>query len=67
MNSIETLKHAISHLISGNKTYDSYQTIWQYLLESYTGGEEYRAAGHLTRYQLETAAEYQARLKATPL
>ena len=67
MNSIETLKDAISTLVSGNKTYDSYQTIWQYLLESFTGGEEYRAAGHLTRYQLETAAEYQARLRATPL
>ena len=67
MNSTETLNNAISQLVSGNAIYDSYQPIWQYLLESYVGGEEYRNAGHLTRYQLETAAEYQARCRATPL
>ena len=67
MNSTETLNNAISQIVSGNAIYDSYQPIWQYLLESYVGGEEYRSAGHLTRYQLETSAEYDARCRATPL
>ena len=40
---------------------------WQFLMESYTGGEEYRRAGHLTRYNLETPGEYDQRLRTTPL
>lgn len=67
MNVIETLSNEVAQLISGNEIYQSYQYRWKYLLESYLGGEEYRRAGHLTRYQLETDAEYQARLRATPL
>jgi len=67
MNSIETLATEIATLTSGNKLYDTYQPIWKYLLESYIGGEEYRSAGHLTKYQLETDKEYGARLRATPL
>ena len=67
MDMIETLTQEIAQLISGNKIYDTYQNRWKYLLESYIGGDEYRRAGHLTRYQLETDAEYQARLRATPL
>ncbi|CAB5225937.1 Portal protein [uncultured Caudovirales phage] len=67
MNSIQTLANEVAQLTSGNKLYDTYQTIWKYLLESYVGGEEYRSAGHLTRYQLETQKEYSARLQATPL
>ena len=67
MNLTQTLKTEIASLVSGNDLYDSYQSRWQYLLESYIGGDEYRKAGHLTRYQLETDAEYQARLDETPL
>jgi hypothetical protein len=67
MNIIETLSNEVAQLISGNNIYQSYQARWKYLLESYIGGEEYRRAQHLTRYQLETEAEYQARLRATPL
>jgi len=63
----ETIQTQISHLISGNEIYDTYHPRWRYLLESYLGGETYRAAKHLTRYQLETDAEYTARLKNTPL
>jgi hypothetical protein len=40
---------------------------WTFLLESYEGGEVYRRGEHLTRYVLETAGEYRARLAATPL
>ncbi len=67
MNVVETLKQEIAGLISGNRIYDTYQPQWTYLLESYLGGEEYRKARHLTRYQLETDGEYLARLRNIPL
>jgi len=53
--------------ISGNQTYTSYHDQWRYLLESYMGGPEYKSAGHLVKYQTETAAEYNIRLATTPL
>jgi len=67
MDAIQTIRNDIAAALSGNDIYNSYQEIWRYLLESYVGGDEYRKAAHLTRYQLETDAEYQARLRATPL
>ena len=67
MDAIQTLSTEIAELVGGNKIYDSYKDQWTYLLQSYIGGDEYRTAGLLTRYQLETAAEYTARLRATPL
>lgn len=67
MNVSQTLSTEIANLISGNSLYDSYSEQWKYLLESYLGGDEYRKAGHLTKYQLETDGEYRARLKTTPL
>lgn len=67
MNITQTLSQDIAQIVSGNSLYESYISQWTYLLQSYLGGDEYRQAGHLTRYQLETDAEYQARLKATPL
>lgn len=67
MNATETLKEEINAILSSNEIYNAYKTRWQYLLESYMGGDEYRRAEHLTRYQLETDGEYAARLRATPL
>lgn len=67
MNATEILATEVTKYVTGNTTYQSYQAQWKYLLESYIGGNEYRQAGHLTRYQLETDAEYYARLRATPL
>ena len=67
MNVVETLSTEIASALSGNTTYGTFQAQWKYLLESYLGGEEYRRAGHLTRYQLESDSEYSARLRATPL
>ena len=67
MNATETLKQELAAILSSNEIYNAYKDQWQYLLESYIGGDEYRRAQHLTRYQLETDAEYGARLKATPL
>jgi hypothetical protein len=40
---------------------------WEFLLNSYTGGDVYRQGAYLTRYVLETANEYNARLANTPL
>jgi hypothetical protein len=54
-------------VVSGNTLFNSYQERWQFYLESYMGGDEYRRAGHLVKYQLETEGEYQARLQSTPL
>ena len=67
MNVVETLSAEVAAAISANVIYTSYQAQWKYLLESYLGGDEYRRAGHLTKYQLETPGEYSARLRATPL
>jgi hypothetical protein len=63
----EKISSEATKLIQGNEFYDAYHRRWKFLLESYMGGEEYRRAGHLTRYQLESDAEYQARLRTTPL
>jgi hypothetical protein len=67
MNVIDTLSDEIKRLLTGNNLHQEYYDQWQYLLESYIGGSEYRQAGHLHRYQLETDAEYAARLRSTPL
>lgn len=67
MNLVQTIESEIAAITSGNDLYNTYKTQWQYLLESYLGGSEYQEAQHLTRYQLETDAEYQARVKSTPL
>lgn len=57
----------IDSLMSGNSMYVNNRDQWQYLYESYQGGEVYRDAALLMRYQLETAQEYQRRLLNTPL
>jgi hypothetical protein len=61
------IRDAYNLAVSTNDTYTRFQKRWEYLLQSYLGGEDYRLAGHLTKYQLESNAEYTARLKATPL
>ncbi len=52
---------------SGNSIYTDYQNRWQYLLESYIGGEVYRDGLHLTKYQLESGEEYAQRLRSAHL
>lgn len=56
------LTEEINAVVSGNEIYNDYRERWQYLLESYIGGEVYRDGQHLQRYQLETEAEYRQRL-----
>jgi len=67
MDQIQNLSKEVQSLLTGNTTYQTYHDIYKFLLESYVGGEEYRRAGHLIRYQLETEREYQNRLYQTPL
>jgi len=54
-------------ILTGNNWYAKYLSTWDYLLRSYLGGQEYRDGHYLTKYQLETEAEYGQRLAATPL
>jgi hypothetical protein len=67
MTILATIDEQINEIMSSNRLYNDYKDRWQYLLESYIGGEEYRDGNHLTRYQLETQQEYYARCRATYL
>jgi len=67
MDAIETIESQIAYYLSGNQLYSEYKDHWKYMLESYIGSEEYENANHLVKYSLETAGEYAARLKTTPL
>jgi hypothetical protein len=64
---MNTLLEQYMNVISSNVHHTTYKKRWQFYLESYMGGEEYRSGGHLTRYVNETAAEYNGRLMTTPL
>jgi hypothetical protein len=67
MLSSEQIISQVNKVTAGNLTYITYQPIWKSLLDSYLGGAEYRKGKYLTKYQLETAPEYGARLDNTPL
>jgi hypothetical protein len=54
-------------LSSTNTFYTRNRDRWEYLYNSYAGGEDYRNGAYLTRYNLETSGEYQARLNNCPL
>lgn len=54
-------------LSSTNNFYTRNRDRWEYLYNSYAGGDDYRQGAYLTRYNLETSGEYQARLNNTPL
>ena len=62
-----TLQQDYIRLASTHHLYLRNRSRWEFLYQSYVGGDEYRRAGHLTRYQLETDGEYQQRLRITPL
>jgi len=64
---IQTLQEQYLQAVSTNLLYIRNRDQWQYLLESYTGGLDYRNAGHLTKYVNETSGEYTARLNSTHL
>lgn len=54
-------------LISGNSIYTANIERWKFLYNSFIGGQVYRDAAYLTRYQNESNEEYLARLNNTPL
>lgn len=54
-------------LTTGNLIYQRNHARWLYLYNSYIGGQEYKDGHYLTKYQLETPAEYNARIQTTPL
>jgi hypothetical protein len=62
-----TLHDDYQYVSTTNKEYTRNRDRWEFLLNSYVGGEEYRQQGYLTRYQLESNSEYQQRLRTTPL
>ena len=63
----QLLNDAYRAAMSSNYLWTRHRARWEYLLNSYVGGEEYRKAGYLHRYQLETDEEYARRLQSTPL
>ena len=63
---IQTVEEQLARLGSFNRMYNYNRNNWKYLLSAYLGGDDWRRAGQLTRYQLETDQEYSARLQATP-
>ena len=67
MSAMQSIKDQIVQLTTGNDMYLNLNKRWTYLLESYLGGESYKDGNHLTKYQLETNAEFRARVLNTPL
>jgi hypothetical protein len=63
----QTLLDDYTALASTHWLYMRNRDRWEFLYNSYAGGEEYRQAGYLTKYVLETPGEYNARLANTPL
>ena len=67
MDASQIIQNQISQLLGHNDIYATYRDRWDFLYQSYLGGEDYTLAGHLTKYQLETNSEYNNRLQTTPL
>jgi hypothetical protein len=63
----QTLSNAYTNAVSANYLYTRNKDTWQFLLDSWTGGEDYRQGQYLQRYNLESDKEYALRLKNTPL
>tara|TARA_R110000868_G_scaffold291803_2_gene552351 strand:+ start:1331 stop:2794 length:1464 start_codon:yes stop_codon:yes gene_type:complete len=63
----QTLIDAYNYVGTTNIEFQRNKARWQFLLDSYLGGDEYRSGNHLVKYSLETDGEYQARLRSTPL
>ena len=62
-----TLHDDYKYISTSNKEYQRNRDRWEFLMNSFVGGDAYRKEGYLTRYQLESNAEYQQRLATTPL
>lgn len=62
-----TYQMAYQRAVAANNSYSRYQDRWQFLMDSYQGGDAYRNGNYLQKYQLEKASEYNLRLANTPL
>lgn len=62
-----TLQQAYQRAITTNHLYNRNRNRWQFLMDSYNGGEDYRNGAYLQRYALESDKDYQVRLQNTPL
>jgi hypothetical protein len=51
---------------SVNPLVSRYRPRWEFLYDSYSGGDTFRQGAYLTKYQLETQSEYAQRLNNTP-
>ena len=63
----QTLLDDYTALNSSHWMYMRNRDRWEFLYNSYVGGEPYRQGGYLIKYSLETDGEYRARLDNTPL
>jgi len=63
----QVLQQQYADIMSSNSLHNRNRDRWNFLLNSFVGGEEYRNAGYLTRYVLESTSEYNQRLSTTPL
>lgn len=62
-----TLQQAYQKAVATNQLYSRNRERWQFYLDSYQGGEDYRNGAYLQRYQLENDKDYNLRLMNTPL
>ena len=67
MSIIQVLDEQLGRVASPNRFYNYNRANWKFLLVSFLGGEDYKRYNLLTRYQLETADEYNQRINQTPL
>lgn len=62
-----TFQDAYNRATSTNQLYTRNRDRWQFLLDSYSGGDDFRNGSYLYRYQLESDSDYAKRIKSTPL
>jgi hypothetical protein len=62
-----TLQQAYQRASATNYLYNRNRDRWQFLMDSYIGGQDYRNGAYLQRYALESDRDYQLRLENTPL
>lgn len=65
MTIMQTIDEQLSAVLSEKELYTRYSGRWRYLLQSYLGGQDWLEGANLTRYQMETATDYNQRLTAT--
>lgn len=62
-----TIQSEYEAITSKNAIFTEHQPRWKFLFESYVGGELYQRGRHLNKYLKESDAEYEARIRVTPL